>query len=175
MRSWNDFEERYREAEKEINTTIERMKTLRSKKEQLQRVKWILPKIAKREDLKQKLAALGTVPDLPEDISDVRMAAENKWNAAKASKEKIEQQLAEIEAEIKQISIPEKILEQAETIHALYREVQAYQNHEKALPELEGKKQQLEAQLISAMKEIDPARAALENIDDYRLTSVKKK
>ncbi|MDT9756866.1 AAA family ATPase [Heyndrickxia coagulans] len=174
VRSWNDFEERYREAEKEINTTIERMKTLRSKKEQLQRVKWILPKIAKREDLKQKLAALGTVPDLPEDISDVRMAAENKWNAAKASKEKIEQQLAEIEAEIKQISIPEKILEQAETIHALYREVQAYQNHEKALPELEGKKQQLEAQLISAMKEIDPARAALENIDDYRLTSVKK-
>ena len=41
---------------------------------------------------------------------------------------------------MKEIDIPERILEQSTLIDALYREVQSYQNNENRLPELEGEK-----------------------------------
>ncbi|KYC85604.1 AAA family ATPase [Heyndrickxia faecalis] len=174
VQAWKAFEARYRELEKELGALTAKIKTLRSQKEQLQRVKWILPKIANRKNLLQKLEALGDVPDLPDNIAEVRAEAENKWNASRANLDKISRQLAGTEAEMKEISIPEHILEQAAAITALYRQVQQYEDDEKMLPELEGKKQQLQAQLMSVMKEIDPGRATVENIEHYRLPSAQK-
>ena len=75
---------------------------------------------------------------------------------------------------MKEIEIPESILEQSTLIDALYRDVQSYQDNVNHSSKLEGKKKHKEAQVVSLMKEIDPLHADLDKMDTYRLSAEKK-
>ena len=174
IQTWKELERTYNDGKQKIEDMIKQEKALRSEQGKLQRVQLILPKIAKRRENVQKLAELGEVPDIPDQMEELRMATEHTLDAARKEKKKAEADLLEIEQKMKAITIPERIIEQATLIDALYREVQSYQTNEKRIPELEGKRKQLEAQVLSFMKEIDSLHADLEKIDLYRLSAEKK-
>ena len=174
IQNWKELERNYNQGKQEIEQLLKQEKTLRSEEEKLKRVQLLLPKIAKlREDM-QKLAELGEVPDLPDAIEELRSETEHKLEAARKEKKNAEDDVQGIEQKIKEIMIPDRILEQSTLIDALYREVQSYQNNENRLPELEGTRKQLEAQVLSLMKEIDSLHADIEKIDRYRLSAEKK-
>ena len=174
IQTWKELERTYKENEQDIEDLLFRIKELRRQQEKLQRVKLILPKMAKLLELKERLAQLGNVPELPDGNVELRTTTQSTLDSAKKEKQGVEKELQEIQEKLRELSIPEKILEQAPIIDALYRELQSYQNHEKKIPELEGERKQLEAQVLSIMKEIDSAHAGLDLIDLYRLASVKK-
>lgn len=174
IQEWKELERDYQENGKQIQALKGKIKERYNRQEKLERVKRMLPKLAKQNDLLQKLQALGDIPDLPNDIQELRIAAENQYRGAAMDIQKLETELQEIEAQLQEFSIPTKVIEQNSIIDALYREVQSYQNHMNRLPELKGKKKQLEAQVISIMKEIDAVHASIKNIDRYRISAANK-
>ena len=174
IQEWKELERNYHEGKQEINELIHTVKKLRNEKEKLQRVKLLLPKLAKQKDLISKLAELGDVPELPDGVKDLRTSAENQLYHASKDIEKVELELTDINNKLEEVSIPTRVLEQASLIDGLYREVQSYQEQLTKLPELEGTKKQLETQVISVMKEINTVHAKIEKIDFYRLSAVKK-
>lgn len=174
IQTWKELERTYNEGKQEIEEMIKQVKSLRSEQEKLQRVKLMLPKLARLRETVQRLAELGEVPDLRDQNEEFRMATEHKLDVAIKEKKKAEEDLSDIEQKIKEIKIPEKILEQASLIDALYREVQSYQSNEKRIPVLAGERKQLENQVLALMKEIDSVHADLEKIDMYRLSAEKK-
>lgn len=174
IQSWKELERQYNEGKKEIDELINHIKKLRQKQKKLERIKQMLPKISKRRDLLQKIAELEVIPNLPDDVKEIRTSAEAGLNAARKDKEKLEREIETIQSGLGKLSIPEKILEQATIIDTLYREVQTYQNNVNKIPELEGKRSQFKGQVISIMKEIDSAHADLNNVDMFRLSAEKK-
>ena len=174
IQTWKELERNYNEGKHEIEQLLSQEKGLRSEQGKLQRIQLLLPKIARLREISQKLAELGEVPDLPDSIEELRSETEHKLAAARKEKRNAEEDVTVIEQKIKEIIIPERILEQSTLIDALYREVQSFQSNENSLPELEGKRKHLEAQVLSLMKEIDSLHADLKNIDRYRLSAEKK-
>lgn len=174
IQAWRDLERTYNDGIKAIEDLKAQIKTLRTEKEKLERVKVTLPKIAKLRDLTEKLSQLGDVPVLPDDIEETRKQAQQKLESAKRDKIRAVEESGGIEKELKKISIPEGLIEQASIIDDLYREVQTYQNHLKELPGIEGERKFLEENVIALMKEIDILHAALDQIDFYRLSTEKK-
>lgn len=174
IQAWKELERTYNEGKQKIEEMLKQEKTLRSQHGKLQRVQQLLPKIAKLQDHIQKLAELGEVPNLPDDIEELRSETEHKLGAVRKEKKNAEDDVTLIEQNMQEIMIPERILEQSTLIDTLYREVQSYQSNENHLPELEGKRKHLEAQVLSLMKEIDSVHADLKQIDKYRLSAEKK-
>ncbi|WP_428908348.1 AAA family ATPase [Niallia sp. Krafla_26] len=174
VKEWKELEREYLENGKQIQELKRQIRELHTQQEKLERVKRMLPKLAKQKDLLQKLQELANVPNLPDDIKDIRISAENQLHGAIIDKEKIENDLKEIQEQLQDIFIPTKVLEQEAVIDSLYREVQSYQKQLQTVPELQGKKKQLEALVISIMKEIDAVHAGLENIDKYRIPAAIK-
>jgi uncharacterized protein YhaN len=174
IQAWKELERKYNDGKKEINEMIKQVKMFRSEQEKLQRVKLTLPKIGKLKDLEQKLAELGEVPTLPDNIEELRKESQQRLESARKVKKRAEEDSLELEEEWKNIAIPEGLIEQVSLIDALYREVQGYQNNLKQIPRLEGERKQLEDRVISSMKEIDSIHADLGKIDLFRLSLEKK-
>lgn len=174
IQAWKELERAYNDGKKEIEDIIKLVRTLRTEQEKLQRVKVTLPKIAKLRDLATRLAELGSVPSLPDNIDVLRKESKQKLDLALKDKQRAEVECSEITNELEQVTIPEGLLEQATIIDALYREVQTYQNNIKQIPILEGERNQLEERVLSFLKEMDSLHSDIEKIDLYRLTAVKK-
>ncbi len=174
IQNWKELERSYNQGKQEIEEILQQEKALRSEQEKLKRVQLLLPKIAKLREDTQKFAELGEVPDLPDNSEELRSETEHKLDVARKEKKNAEDDVQILVQKMKDIIIPDRILEQSTLIDALYREVQSYQNNENRLPELEGTRKQLEAQVLAFMKEIDSLHADLEKMDRYRLSAEKK-
>jgi uncharacterized protein YhaN len=174
IQAWKELEAKYIEGKEEIENLIKQVRSLRSHQEKLQRIKLTLPKIAKLKDIQTKLAELGNVPNLAVNSEELRKVSEQKLENAKKDKKKAEEDVAELEKEVKAITIPEGLIEQETLIDALYRELQSYQNYVRQIPRLEGEKQQLHDRAISFLNEMNATQTDLENINLYRLSAEKK-
>jgi uncharacterized protein YhaN len=174
IQTWKELEARYNEGKEQLENLKKQVRSLSSEYEKLQRIKLTLPKIAKLRDIQVKLEYLGNVPTLADHSEELRKITEQTLEIAKKDKKKAEDHIAELEMEVKAITIPEGLIEQETLIDALYRELQSYQNDVKQLPKLEGEKQQLHDRVISFLKEIDTVQVDLENIHLYRLSAEKK-
>ncbi|WP_147532304.1 YhaN family protein [Bacillus marasmi] len=174
IHDWKELEKRYQQGKKEIDELIDKIKNLRHNQNMLKRIRLMLPRISKRKDLNEKIEALGEIPNLPDNIVEIRRNVENQCNEARKVIRRIEGEIEAINKQLGSISIPEKVLSQATIIDSLYRDVKSYQNNIHIIPELEGTKVQIKNQVISIMKEIDSVHADLENIDLFRLSAEKK-
>lgn len=174
VKEWKELERTFKERLAEIEELNKKMEGLQSRHELLKRVKYILPKMAARKDLIGKIQSMGDIPDLPDDIKDERINVINRLANAKKDKENAEKEISLIDEKIREIHIPEKLLEQGPIIEELYKGLHSYQNHLNKVPELEGKLSHLEREIIRLMKEIDPSSGTIENVDSYRISAEKK-
>lgn len=174
IQAWKELDSRYNKGKEEIESLIKQVRSLRSEQEKLQRIKLTLPKIAKLRDLQAKLEELGALPNLADHSEELRKITEQKLENAIKDQKKAEDNIAELELEVKAITIPDGLIEQESLIDGLYRELQSYQNYLKQIPKLEGEKQQLHDRVISFLKEMDTSQTDLENINLYRLSAEKK-
>jgi uncharacterized protein YhaN len=174
VQAWKDLEKRYNKGKLEIEDMIKEVRFLRSEQERLQRVKLTLPKIAKLRELASKLAELGEVPNLPDNIEELRKENLQLLESAKKMRKKATESQELLQKDMKEIAIPEGLLEHASLIEALYRDGQSYQKNIGQVPILEGEYRQIAARVITLMKEIDLKNAELTKMDLYRLSAEKK-
>ncbi|HJV17268.1 MAG TPA: AAA family ATPase, partial [Bacillales bacterium] len=129
VQTWKDLEKRFNKGKQEIEDMIKEVCFLRSEQERLQRVKLTLPKIAKLRELASKLADLGEVPNLPDNIEELRKENLQLLESAEKMKKKAAENQEILQKNMKEIAIPEGLLEHASLIEALYRDGQSYQKN----------------------------------------------
>lgn len=172
--TWKDLEENYRQSKEEIEELNEKIKQLRQLQSKLERMKQILPKVSRRKELLQKLQELKDIPNLPHNIAEIRNSAQSERAAAANELKGLEQEIANLEQQLKEIKIPAEILEQASLIERLNREVNAYVQNKKNLPLLTSEIEYRKKEILSKMEEINPSEAALEKINHFRIPAEKK-
>src|SRR5690606_6046405 len=172
--TWKDLEENYRQSKEEIEELNEKIKQLRQLQSKLERMKQILPKVSRRKELLQKLQELKDIPNLPHNIAEIRNSAQSERAAAANELKGLEQEIANLEQQLKEIKIPAEILEQASLIERVNREVNAYVQNKKNLPLLTSEIEYRKKEILSMMEEINPSEAALEKINHFRIPAEKK-
>jgi uncharacterized protein YhaN len=173
LQNWKALEEKYEQGKKDIEQLLSDLKTLRSKHEKLIRIKLTLPKIAKLKDVQNKLLELESVPNLSEHFQELRKTAQQNLEEAKRKKKKAEEDLGQLEIDLRAISMPSGLLEQESSIDRLYRELQSYENLSEQIPKLIGEKNQLELQVHTFLKEMN-ADTNRSMIERFRLSAEKK-
>ena len=133
----------------------------------LQRVQRILPKLARRRDLVQELELLGDVVILPGDFAERRQNAVNALETARAIVGKATPRLEGLQKQLKELSITQGLIEQAESIEDLHARLGSHRKALQDRPHLEAESKQLLADAKSVLKEIRPD-LELEDIEEIR-------
>lgn len=174
IRNWKALEKAYAEGKQNVETIKNEMASLSRKQKMLERVTRTLPKRARLKELEQRLDELSGVRELPDDAAGRRIRAENAWKVAEKDLAHVKAERDRLLAEQRELVISTDLIEQAPLIDALYREVNAYRKNLRLLPEQKGTQKQIESQMLSEMKALDPANAAIDRIDRFRLPAAKQ-
>ncbi|MHC0036997.1 AAA family ATPase [Pseudoneobacillus sp. C159] len=173
LQNWKDLEETYEQGKKDIERLLSDLKKLRSEQEKLNRMKLTLPKIAMLKDVQNRLIDLADVPNLTDHFQELRKTAQQNLEESIWKKKKAEEEMRDLDRNLKEISLPTGVLEQESSIDRLYRELQSYENVSEQIPKLFGEKNQLEAQVLSFLKEMNYG-TDLGTIEYFRLSAEKK-
>ena len=144
----------------------EEKRRLDQEKSGLERVKRVRPLLAQFDQLKDDLAGLGAVVDLPQDFEQVR-------SAAIIDKRNAESQLQKIAAKKEQLTasaavrVPTSVLERAETIAMLGQKFGSYDQEQKDKPAQEAKRRQHVNDARERLKAIQ-AGLDIEKVDSLR-------
>lgn len=151
-------------AKAERERALAELKSLRSETNRLERIARALPHLPARRRLREELEQLGEVPFLPESFSGQRLSAfaalANSHAQAKANEEKI----ADLDARIAALPIPETLLSRAEVVTELHQRLGSHRKAARDLPALHAELRTLEkdaARLLADLKLDQPESSRL--------------
>ncbi|MCB1777435.1 MAG: AAA family ATPase, partial [Candidatus Competibacteraceae bacterium] len=157
--AWEQADRTRRQAEKKHTELRAELARLREEQRRLSRVVAHLPLVAEREALRQEMAALASVPLLPADAPQQRIATEERLRAAMDNQREAQAALDTLCQQQSRQVVRAVLLRHAGDIERLHHAAKDYRGALERLPrveaELEGARQALMAQLSA----IDPTLA----------------
>ncbi|MCP8617587.1 YhaN family protein [Salirhabdus salicampi] len=175
VQKWKELDRSYQEGKRELDDVRQQYEMLNRKKEKLQRIRYTLPKIAKRDNLLHSIQQYGSLPNLPEDGKRNREKVEQKLAQVTSEKAQAEKQRKLLIEKKANIQIPETLLQQEHVIQDLYREINIYQDNVKKSPLIEQSIAQMKQKVLSLLKEIDHSTPSLDRLEHNRLTTGMKR
>jgi len=139
----------------------------------LKRIQRVLPKLARRHELLQKLEALGEVIVLPDDFGKRRLKAVTERETAQAIIQKASSRLDGLQGQIEGLSVRQEVLEQGESIEALHARLGSYRKAMQDRPHLEAEYKQFRTDAESLLKDVRPD-LALSDIEVLRPVFAKR-
>ncbi|MDV6344024.1 AAA family ATPase [Nitrosomonas sp. Is37] len=139
----------------------------------LKRIQRVLPKLARRHELKQKLEELANVTILPDDFGARRQQAMAERETAQAILQQATSRLTILQGQFEELSVREEVLEQSESIEALHARLGGHRKAIQDRPHLEAQYMQLLTDAESLLKDIRPD-LALGDIEVLRPVLAKK-
>lgn len=122
----------------------------------LMRIQRVLPKLARRQELKQKLEELANVTILPDDFGARRQQAVAERETAQAILQQATSRLNALQCQFEALSVREEVLEQSERIEALHARLGSHRRAIQDRPQLEAQYLQLLTDAESLLKSIRP-------------------
>lgn len=122
----------------------------------LKRIQRVLPKLARRQELKQKLEELANVTILPDDFGKRRQQAVAERETAQAILHQATSRLTILQGQFEELSVREEVLEQSENIEALHARLGSHRKAIQDRPHLEAEYLQLLTDAESLLKDIRP-------------------
>jgi uncharacterized protein YhaN len=165
---WASHEQALKKAEAERHQVVEDLEHLAKGKHRLERLQMALPKIAQRKDLLAKLQALGDVVRLPPEFPEQRREAERKRKEAWELEKDTARALEQIRQSFQALTVPEALLEQADTVTALHVRLGSHRKAEQDRSKLAGSRQQLVNDALTLLAEL-PTVNTLEQARELRL------
>lgn len=166
---FQELEQRYQQQREELQRVAEQVKEKRERSTALSRIKRTKPLLVQRQDLLDKLEALGPVPSLPPGSGDLYEELADALRAAELGQEEAQSQADALQEELAGLTVPQGLLEQAAVVEELYQGLEKYAEAVDALPELEQKTQLAEESALRKLQEIRPHATRLEEAEHYRL------
>jgi uncharacterized protein YhaN len=172
--SGKQWDERRKSLEKrrQESADLERRLTgLKAESHRLTRLRRALPRLAGRRDLLARRDALGTVTVLPSDFPVRRREAQEAIRTAKGRRERAAMDLAGLREEASGLTVPQDILDRAETIETLHQGVRKHEEDQKSRNRLLAERDEQRARAEELLDEVrsgltleeaEPLRHALE-------------
>lgn len=139
----------------------------------LKRIQRALPKLARRNELLQKLDALGDVIVLSDDFGERRQKAVTERDTAQAIIQKARSRLDGLQGQLEGFSVRQEVLEQGESIVALHARMGSYLKAMQDRPHLEAEYKQFRTDAESLLKDVRPD-LALSDIEVLRPVFAKR-
>ncbi len=164
---WDEQRHVLEQTMKELEKIQSQLADNRIKVNHLKRIRRVLPKLAKRRELLQKLELLKDVVLLPDDFSGRRQRAMNKLETAQVIVGKASPRLEELQERLGGLSTNQELLDQAENIEDLHARLGGHRKAQQDRPYLESEVKQLLTDTESILKEIRPD-LELKDIEELR-------
>ncbi|HHX81734.1 MAG TPA: AAA family ATPase, partial [Pseudomonadaceae bacterium] len=154
--TWNDHLRILAATTRELEKIESQLSDKRLELTRLQRIQRILPKLARRRELNQELAALGDVRILAEDLGSRRLTALNMLETAETIFNKATARLGGLQEQREGLTVNEALLGQADSIEALYARLDSYRKALQNRPRLVAESQQLHIKGARILNEARP-------------------
>ena len=170
---WQQHENTLREATERLAEVDARLHDLSREKTRLTRIHDALPLIGRRQQLREKLAAVDDVPLLRDGFSEERSEAVSHLLAAKKTREDAQTAIKEIDAKIADLSVPEPLLAESESIERLHKGLSIHGKARADRSSLVAQRDQLLADARQQLAELRPE-LSLDDVEQLRLTRVEQ-
>ncbi|MBC8217736.1 MAG: AAA family ATPase, partial [Planctomycetes bacterium] len=172
-REWDEHCRVLARTTKELEQIQSELADNRVEVNRLKRIQRVLPKLARRHELLQKLEALGEVIVLPDDFGKRRQKAVAERETAQAIIQKASSRLDGLQGQIEGLSVRQEVLEQGESIEALHARLGGYRKAMQDRPHLEAEYEQFRTDAESLLKDVRPD-LALSDIEVLRPVFAKR-
>ncbi len=142
-REWDEHRRALARSTKELEQIQSELADNRVEVNRLKRIQRVLPKLARRHELLQKLEALGDVIILPDDFGERRQKAVTERETAQAIIQKARSRLDVLQGQLEGLSVRREVLEQSESIEALHARLGGHRKAMQDRPHLEAEYKQL--------------------------------
>lgn len=173
-KDWKKHHQALKQAQKAHQDVLEQQRGLAREIRQLEQVHQALPYLAQRQDVQEKLQALGTVQALPDDFSQRRLEQEERIARSKVALEGLLARYDACKVRLAQLQPDQSILEQAEGIEDLQQRLGAYRKAQDDRPRLEGQRISSKTEASRILRLIRPE-LSLEKVETLRPILLKRK
>lgn len=171
---WDDHYRMLERTTKELGEIQSELASKRVEVNRLKRIQRILPKLARRHEILQKLGDLGDVIVLPDDFGVRRQEAIAERETAQVVLGKASSRLDLLQGQLNGLSVRRDVLDQSESIEALHRRLGGHGKAMQDRPHLEATYKQLLTDAESLLKGIRQD-LALTDIEELRPVLTKSK
>ena len=153
-RRWLELNEEMKKVSGEREDLLKRIGDASREKNRLTRLMQALPDVALMEKAMAELIELGDVVTLDEDFGTFRKKYAESLRFAKDAKERSIEGIAKLKESMDSITVPQNVLDQAETIEELHQRLGSYRKGLLDLGRLKGNVQQLDQDIEILVSEI---------------------
>jgi len=153
---WKKLQDQHADILSEIEAVEVEMSHRNREKSRLLRVSRLSGARAQRRIVHEHLDELSETLLLPDDFSEKRRAVETRLKAAEETKQKAEAQLKRLVKEADSTQIRTELLENEETILAIYKELGAVEKTIQDRPQQDGKRRLLLTEAGESLKHVRP-------------------
>ena len=143
---WEVLRKTAEEAKTAYDEARTRQENLQKEWRRLERLAGVLPDVAARSLALDRLAILGEVTKLPVDAPAKRIAAETRLHQAEQTRSEAANNLAQQQAELDAIVVPQVILQESGSIEALYYSLDAFRAARETAASANGRMEHASAQ-----------------------------
>jgi uncharacterized protein YhaN len=172
-RQWDEHFRALARTSKELDQIQAELADHRVEVNRLKRIQRVLPKLARRHELLQKLEAMGEVVVLPDDFGERRQKAVTERETAQAIILRARSRLDGLQGQLDGLAVSQEVLEQGESIEDLHARLGSYRKAMQDRPHLEAEYKQLRTDVESLLKDVRPD-LALADIDVLRPVFTKR-
>lgn len=173
-RDWQEHQRALDEASERLAAANGQRSRLNREKRQLERLKQALPYLGQRQVLREKLAELGAVVELPPDFGERRHQLEQLRRDEQHRLDAATGQLRELEEKCRGISCHQGLLDHAEAIEELHQGLGQYRKNQSDIPQREGQRIGCRTEAAHLLQLIRPG-GSLADIEPLRPTLGKRK
>jgi len=170
---WDEHDQRLRDASQRLAQVEARLRELAREKSRLERLARALPLIAKWNDRRRELDALGDVPRLGSRFADQRRKVVTDLAVAQRAAQSAAEELDPIERQLASIVVPAELLDCAERIEELPDLLGSHRKAKRDLPGLRAERDHLGREAASILRQLRPD-LSLDVAEQLRLTSPRK-
>jgi len=155
-RAWDEHRRALARTTKELEKIQSELADNRSEVNRLQRIKRVLPKLARRRELLQELELLGDVVILADDFTGRHQKAVNALETAQAIVDKAIPRRDGLQKQLAGLATNQELLDQAENIEDLHARLGSHRKALQDRPHLVAESRQLLIDAEAILKEIRP-------------------
>lgn len=172
-RDWIEKDQALRDQRLQLDKISGDLGDISAEKHRLERLNQVIPKIAKRDALILRQKNLGSVVLLNVEFTETRKESMRELKSAQESLESATNQKEVLEEELESLSVPQELLNQVQTITAIYQRSGAYEKAARDLPGLKGIARQLQADAKLLIADLYPGLAS-EDAAGRRLSAAQR-
>ncbi len=166
-RTWAEHRRAYESVCRELERLHREIEEKQQTLNRWQRIRRVVPKLARRRELLRRLAEFSDVALLPADFGQRRRQVISQLETARIREERIGIRLEELQARLASLDVDEVVLREEESIDDLHQQVGMYRKARHSLPELRARYEQLRLDAEALLQTVRPD-LPLEESDSLR-------